>query len=45
MYSGPMPVKEYLVIILGYFVLFIHKNLCFEYSLEVHQGANSFLLE
>ena len=33
---------EYLVIILGYFFLFLHKNICCGYSLEVlHQGASN----
>ena len=27
--------KEYLVIILGYCFLFLHKSICYEYSLEV----------
>ena len=32
---GTLRVKEeYLMIILGYFFLFLHKNICFVYSLE-----------
>ena len=34
--------EEYLMIILGYFFLFLHKNICCRYSLEVpHQGASN----
>ena len=38
--------EEYLVIILGYFFLFLHKNICCGYSLEgPHQGTSNEYLQ
>ena len=37
-----LTIKEYLVIILGYLFLFLHKNICYEYWLEVpHWGTSN----
>ena len=37
LHSRELVKEEYLVIILGYFFLFLHKNICCGYSLEMPQ--------